>query len=152
MFPEYHDAYSQLGLTYYRDEASKPDPRTRDYTKAMENYNLALKYKPNFPLVYSNMGIIFFESGQLDKAKEVYEKAVQYDPRMIDALRNLGAVNAMQKNFPEAIKWFKQGLEYDPENATLNFYLGSAYKDSGQPELGQPFFEKAYRLDPKLKK
>jgi len=30
--------------------------------------------------------------------------------------------------------------------------LGSAYKDSGQPELGAPFFEKAYRLDPKLKK
>jgi len=143
VFPEYHDAYSQLGLTYYRE---------KNYDKAMENYNLALKYKPNFPLVYSNMGIIFFESGQLDKAKEVYEKAVQFDPRMVDALRNLGAVNAMQKNFPEAIKWFKQGLVYDPENATLNFYLGSAYKDSGQPELGQPFFEKAYRLDPTLRK
>ncbi len=152
VFPGYHDAYSQLGLTYYREEAAKPDPKTRDYTKAMENYNLALKYKQNFPLVYSNMGIIFFESGQLDKAKEVYEKAVQYDPRMIDALRNLGAVNAMQKNFPDAIKWFKQGLEYDPESAILNFYLGSAYRDSGQPELGKPFFEKAYRLDPKLKK
>ncbi|MBK9016158.1 MAG: tetratricopeptide repeat protein [Saprospiraceae bacterium] len=152
VFPEYHDAYSQLGLTYYRDESAKPNPQDRNYTKAMENYNMALKHKPNFPLVYSNMGIIFFESGQLDKAKEVYEKAVQYDPRMVDALRNLGAVNAMQKNFPEAIKWFKQGLEYDPENATLNFYLGSAYKDSGQPELGQPFFEKAYRLDPKLRK
>ncbi len=152
VYPEYHDAYSQLGLTYYREEAAKPDPKTRDYTKAMENYNLALKYKANFPLVYSNMGIIFFESGQLDKAKEVYEKAVHYDPRMIDALRNLGAVNAMQKNFPEAIKWFKQGLEYDPENATLNFYLGSAYKDSGQEELGRPFLEKAARLDPKLGK
>jgi tetratricopeptide (TPR) repeat protein len=152
VFPQYHDAYSQIGLTYYREQAAKPNPKTRDYSKAMENYNLALKYKANFPLVYSNMGIIYFESGQLDKAKEVYEKAVHYDPRMIDALRNLGAVNAMQKNFPEAIKWFKQGLEYDPENATLNFYLGSAYKDSGQPELGQPFLEKAYRLDPKLKK
>jgi protein O-mannosyl-transferase len=143
VFPGYHDAYSQLGLTYYRE---------KNYEKAMENYNLALKYKPNFPLVYSNMGIIFFESGQLDKAKEVYEKAVKYDPRMVDALRNLGAVNAMQKNFPEAIKWFKQGLEYDPQNATLLFYTGSAYRDSGQPELGQPYFEKAYQLDPSLKK
>lgn len=152
IFPGYHDAYSQLGLIYYREEAAKPNLQDRNYTKALENYELALKYKANFPLVYSNMGIIYFESGQLDKAKEVYEKAVQYDPRMIDALRNLGAVNAMQKNFPEAIKWFKQGLDYDPENPTLNFYLGSAYRDSGQPEQGQPFLEKAYRLDPKLKK
>ncbi len=130
VFPAYHDAYSQLGLTYYRDEAAKPNIRDRDYTKAMENYNLALKYKPNFPLVYSNMGIIFFESGQLDKAKEVYEKAVQYDPRMVDALRNLGAVNAMQNNWPEAIKWFKKGLEYAPGDETLTNYLRTAPQDS----------------------
>lgn len=143
IYPSYHDAYSQLGLTYYRD---------KNYEKALENYNLALKYKPNFPLVYSNMGIIFFEQGDLNKAKEVYEKAVQYDPRMKDALRNLGAVNAMQQNFQEAIKWFSQAVEYWPEDATINFFLASAYRDSGQEEKARPYFEKAYRLDPSLKK
>jgi protein O-mannosyl-transferase len=143
IYPEYHDAYSQLGLIYYR---------AKNYEKAMENYNLALKYKPNFPLVYSNMGIIFFEQGNLEQAKEVYEKAVQYDPRMKDALRNLGAVNAMQKNFQEAIKWFSQAEKYWPEDATINFYLGSAYRDAGQEEKGRPYLEKAYRLDPSLKK
>ncbi|MEK7256812.1 MAG: tetratricopeptide repeat protein, partial [Bacteroidota bacterium] len=126
--------------------------REKNYQKALENYELAIKHKPNFPLAYSNMGIIFFETGNLEKAKECYEKAVQYDPRMVDALRNLGAVHAMQRNFTEAIKLFSQALQYDPENATVNFYLGSAYRDNGQPELGQPYLEKAYRLDPKLKK
>lgn len=143
IYPAYHDAYSQLGLAAYRD---------KDYEKALEYYELALKYKPNFPLVYSNMGIIFFERGDLAKAKEVYEKAVQYDPRMKDALRNLGAVNAMQKNFDEAIRWFSQAVEYWPEDATLNFYLGSAYRDAGQEEKGRPYLEKAFRLDPSLKK
>jgi tetratricopeptide (TPR) repeat protein len=132
-----------LGLSYYR-EGNKD--------KALENYQLALKFKPNFPLVYSNMGIIFFERGELEKAKESYEKAVQYDPRMIDALRNLGAVHAMQKNFPEAIKWFSQALQYAPDDPTINFYLGSAYRDAGRVAEGQPYLEKAYRLDPKLKK
>lgn len=143
IYPSYHDAYGQLGLCYYRE---------KNFDKALENYELALKYKPNFPLVYSNMGIIFFERGDLAKAKEVYEKAVYYDPRMIDALRNLGAVNAMEKNFPEAIKYFSQALEYAPDDPTLNFYLGSAYSDSGQEEKGRPYLEKAYRLDPSLKK
>ena len=143
VFPSYHDAYGQLGLCFYRE---------KNYEKALENYELALKYKPNFPLVYSNMGIIYFERGDLTKAKEVYEKAVQLDPRMVDALRNLGAVNAMQKNFPEAIKYFSQALEYAPDDATINFYLGSAYRDSGQEEKGRPYLEKAYRLDPSLKK
>ena len=143
IYPSYQDAYGQLCLCYYRE---------KNYEKALENYELALKYKPNFPLVYSNMGIIFFEKGDLVKAKEVYEKAVLYDPRMVDALRDLGAVNGMQKNFADAIKWFSQALEYAPDDPTINFYLGSAYRDSGQVDKAQPYLEKAYRLDPSLKK
>jgi tetratricopeptide (TPR) repeat protein len=96
----------------------------------MENYNLALKYKANFPLVLSNMGKIYFESGDLAKAQEVYEKAVGYDPRMVDALRNLGVVHAMQNHWPEAVKWFKQGLDYAPGDSTLSHYYNSARKDS----------------------
>jgi tetratricopeptide (TPR) repeat protein len=143
IYPSYHDAYGQLGLAYYRE---------RNYEKAMENYELAIKYKPNFPLVYSNMGIIFFENGDLEKAKDCYENAVKYDPRMVDARRNLGAVFAMQKNFNEAIKQFSEGLKYAPDDPTLNFYLGSAYRDSGREDLASPYLEKAYRLDPSLKK
>ncbi len=138
IYPSYHDAYSQLGLVHYR---------RKEYAKAMEQYELALRYKPNFALVYSNMGIIYFERGELDKAREVYEKAVQYDPRMKDALRNLGAVHAMQGNFGEAIRWFSQGLQYWPDDPTLNRYLGSAYRDAGQPEKGRPYLEKAGRLE-----
>ncbi len=138
LYPTYHDAFAQLGLAYYRD---------KDFPKALEYYNLALKYRPVFPLVHSNMGTLYSEMGDNAKAKELYEKAVQEDPRMVDALRNLGAINAMQGNFTEAIKWFAQGLQYDPENPTLNRYLGSAYRDSGQPEKGQPYLQKAERLE-----
>ncbi len=137
IYPSYHDAYGQLGLAMYR-QGNKD--------KALEYYQQALKYKPNFPLVYSNMGIIYFERGDMAKAKECYQNAVKYDPRMVDALRNLGAVYAMEKNFPEAIKWFSQALQYAPDDPVINQYLGSAYRDNGQPELGRPYLEKAERL------
>ncbi|MEY3367956.1 MAG: hypothetical protein RI973_1111 [Bacteroidota bacterium] len=141
IYPSYHDAYSQIGLAHYRE---------KNNAKALENYELALKYNPRLALVYSNMGIIYFEQGDLNKAREVYEKAVQYDPRMKDALRNLAAVHAMQKNFPEAIKWFKQALSYWPDDATLNYFLYSVYRDSGQEDLGRPYLEKARQIDPKI--
>ena len=137
ILPEYHDAYGQLGLAYYRD---------KNYGKALEYYNLALKYRPSFPLVHSNMGTLYSEMGDQAKAKEMYEMAVEGDPRMVDALRNLGAIHAMQGNFQEAIKWFSQGLKYDPNNPTLNHYLGSAYRDAGQAEKGQPYLNKAKKL------
>jgi protein O-mannosyl-transferase len=138
IYPAYHDAYSQLGLAYYRDG---------DRGKAMENYQLALKYKPNFPLVHSNMGILYFEKNELEKAKECYENAVKYDPRMVDALRNLGVVHAMQKNFTEAIRWFSQAHQYAPDDPLINRYLGSAYRDNGQEALGQPYLQKAELLE-----
>ena len=137
ILPEYHDAHGQMGLAYYRD---------KNFPKALEQYNMAIKYRPHFPLVYSNMGTLYSDMGNPQKAKEMYEKAVEQDPRMVDALRNLGAINAMQGNFTDAIKWFSQGLKYDSENPTLNKYLGSAYRDSGQPEKGRPYLEKAARL------
>ena len=122
--PDYHDAFGQMGLAYYRE---------KNYDKALENYELALKYRGGkFALVHSNMGIIYFERGELEKAKECYVKAVRDDPTMVDALRNLGAVHAMQKNFGEAIKYFSEALKYAPGDPTITQYLESARRDAGK--------------------
>jgi tetratricopeptide (TPR) repeat protein len=89
---------------------------------------------------------------QFDKAEEVYRKSIQYDPRFIDARRNLGAILAMKKQFPAAIEQWQEGLKYEPRNATLLFYVGSAYRDMGQPEKAQTWFEQAYAIEPSLRK
>jgi tetratricopeptide (TPR) repeat protein len=72
----------------------------------------------------------------------------------VDGRRNLGAVLAMQRKFPQAIEQWKQALEYADKTKlpTLYFYIGSAYKDMGQPEKSGEWFDKAYALDPSLKK
>jgi tetratricopeptide (TPR) repeat protein len=98
------------------------------------------------------MGFIYFMRGQLDKAEEVYRNSVKYDPRFIDARRNLGAVLAMKKNFPAAIEQWQEGLKFEPNNATLLFYIGSAYRDMGQPEKATDWLERAYAIEPSLRK
>jgi len=143
LYPEYHDAYGSRGLAYFR---------LGQYDKAFEDYQVAIKYRPNDAKVLSNMGFIYFMRGQLDKAEEVYRKSILYDPRFVDARRNLGAVMAMKKNFPAAMEQWQEGLKYEPNNATLLFYMGSAYKDMGQPEKSTEWFEKAYAIDPSLRK
>ncbi|MDF1866451.1 MAG: tetratricopeptide repeat protein [Saprospiraceae bacterium] len=143
IFPQYHDAYGRLGLTYYYE---------KNPNEAMKNYELAVKYKPNNATVYSNMGTLFFEQKNYQKAIESYEKAVNIDPRFVDGWRNLGSINAMSQKFPEAINAFRKALEIEPENAVLNFYLGQSLRDSGNVSEAQPYLEKAYRLDPSLRK
>ena len=142
IYPTYGDAYSQLGLAYFR---------ANDYNNALVNYNKALEYKPDAQ-TYSNMGIIFFQQGNLAKAQEVYEKAVKIDPRFVDARRNLGSVYAQQKQFDKAIAQFKEALKYAPNNPTLYLYLGYVHRDKGDTAGAQTYLNKAYQLDPSLKK
>ncbi len=143
IYPDYHDAYGQMGLMHYRNKS---------YDKAMENYEKSISLKQNNATVYSNMGIIYFERGNLSKAREVYEKAVQIDPRFVDARRNLGSVYAQLKQFDKAIEQFNQALKYEPDNAVVYLYLGYAHRDKGDNTTAQTYLNKAYALDPSLKK
>ncbi|MBL7826978.1 MAG: tetratricopeptide repeat protein, partial [Saprospiraceae bacterium] len=143
LYPEYHDAFGGRGIAYFR---------LGQYDKAFEDYQVSLKHRPNNAPVLSNMGYIYFMRGQLDKAEEVYKESIKYDPRFVDARRNLGAVLAMKKQFPEAIQQWEEGLKFEPNNATLLFYIGSAYKDMGQPEKAGPWLDRAYAADPSLRK
>ena len=143
LFPEYHDAYGSRGLAYFR---------LQDYDRAFTDYQRALKHRPNDARVLSNLGYIYFMRNDLENAELVYRKSVASDPRFVDARRNLGAVLAMRKEYDQAIEQWKEGLKYEANSAILNFYIGSAYRDSGRPELAAPWLNTAYQLDPNLKK
>lgn len=134
LFPEYHDAYGSRGLAYFR---------MGKYDQAYDDYQKALKHRPNDDKVLSNLGFIYFLRQQLDSAETVYRKSVSLNPRFIDARRNLGAVLAMKKRFPEAIEQWQEGLKYEPENATLLQYIGSAYNDMGRPDEAKPWLDRA---------
>lgn len=143
IYPDYHDAYGQMGLMHYRNNS---------FDQAMENYEKSLALKPNNATVYSNMGKIYFERGDLQKAREVYEKAVRIDPRFVDGRQNLGSVYAILKQFDKAIEQFKEALKYDPDNAMIHLFLGYAYRDKGDASTAQIYLDRAYKLDPSLKK
>lgn len=143
IYPDYADAHGELGLAFYRKGQKE---------KAMASYQEAIKHNRGKATIYSNMGILYFEQNNLAKAEEVYKQAIKYNPRFVDALRNLGSVYAMQKRFDEALQQFQEGLKYAPNSAILHFYIGNVYRDMGQPDKATPFFNKAYQLEPALRK
>lgn len=135
--PNYWEAFGTAGLYEFRRG-------NRD--KALEYYTRATTLNPNASIAWSNMGIIYAERGQPEKAREVYERAVAADPRFSDGWMNLGAIAAQTGDFPTAIRHFEEAMKYDPDNVRLLNMLGSSYRDSGQPEKGQVYLDKAARL------
>lgn len=134
--PNYKDAYGEMGLAYFY---------AGDSNKAMENYIKANAIQPDAK-IYSNMGMIYFQQQNLPEAQKVYEKSLQLDPRYVDGMRNLGSCLAMQGKFKEAIPYFKKAIEFKPNEAILYFFLGSAYRDSGDAATGQQYLNKAQQM------
>ena len=147
IYPQYHDAYSQLGLWHYNAGQNNVNKIAFE-AKAEELFNEAIKHKPNNEKAYNGLGMIYFGKSNLAKAngnlqeaeswrikaKTTYEKILGFDPRNVDATRNLGVVYALNREFDKAIQFFQQGIRYatdENQKADLNRYLQQAIKDKG---------------------
>ncbi len=140
--PDYSDAYGQRGLLFYRG---------KNFEQAIKDYEKSIALKPNSK-VYSNMGTIYFETGRIADAINAYKNAIKYDPRFVDARRNLGSAYAMSKQYDLALREYQEALKYDPNNATITLYIGTVYRDMGDTANAKIWLEKAYQLDPGLRK
>ncbi len=143
IYPQYADAYDQLGLAHFRKGLKK---------EALEFYDQAIKLNPNKPIAFNNMGIIYFETGNYEKALEVYHKAVELNPRYADAYYNLGSVYGTLQQFEKAIENFKLCIKYNPSKSQAHYFLGITYQSIGDEKNAEIALNKAYQLNPLLRK
>lgn len=64
-------AYYSRGLAY---EAKN------EYDPAIEDYNIAIRFNPNFAEAYNNRGYAYHKKGEIDSAIEDYDRAIQIKP------------------------------------------------------------------------
>ncbi|KAG0368003.1 hypothetical protein BGZ54_002859 [Gamsiella multidivaricata] len=81
---------------------------------ALQFYNYGLQLDPRHPHLYTNLGSLLKDMGQLNEAVAMYEKAVECNPRFDVALANLGnAVKDLGK-VQESIQWYLRAVEINP--------------------------------------
>lgn len=110
-FPENTDALLKLSELYFI---------VKQYQKAIENINKALKVNENIAKGYYLKGSIYRESGDTSKAISSLETAVEQDNNFTDAYYDLGVIFAARKN-PLAFDYFNNALRTKP------FYLEASY-------------------------
>jgi protein O-mannosyl-transferase len=143
IYPYYPECYEQLGLAYFR---------LGDNEESLKNYEEGLKLNPGNATSYANQGIIYFNRGQYQKAMDLYKKAIALDPNYDDAYFNLGSVYGILGQYELAIQNFKKCIEFKPENAQAWYYIGITYKSLKNMTEAQKYLDKAYQLNPALKK
>lgn len=86
------------------------------YPRAIEMYKKYIKLEPSNNDARVDLGICYFETGDLDQAVQEIESVVKKDPKHQMATFNLGIIQLSSQNMAEAKKWFKQCIAIDPQS------------------------------------
>lgn len=139
--PTYLQAILLLGNAHYEYE--------KNYNKAVENYIKILKIQPDYPLVYSNLVLIFNSNDDIDFKIKKWKEILEINQDSFDANFQLGTLYGNKKNDPEqAIPFLIKGTTLKPNNVNALKNLGIAYGLTNRFKESIETLEKAIKLNP----
>ncbi|KAL9125826.1 MAG: hypothetical protein Q9217_005023 [Psora testacea] len=93
---------------------------------ALAYYDYGLKLDPRHAHLYTNLGSLFKDIGQLSAAISMYEKAVDCDGNFDIALANLANAVKDKGNISDAIKYYRRAVASNPDFAEAVCGLANA--------------------------
>ena len=107
-----------------------------------------LKFAPDSPKIYYNLGNLYKNNGDYTKALECYKKAVAADAQYKRGYYNMGFVYAATGETEKAIESYKIVLEIDPDFVDAYNNLGNLYKKTGRREEALTCYQRAIERSP----
>lgn len=127
------------------------------YPEAIEQFQEALKYKPdhikarrNMGLAHYNMGLRLLGSGRDAEVMEHFQSAVKYNTNSVKAYVSLGAELEKHGHVGEAVSAYSNALRIDPEYAPAHYDLGTTLAKQEKFDDAIAQLREAVRLDPKM--
>jgi tetratricopeptide (TPR) repeat protein len=103
-----------------------------DIQAARKEFDQELQIDPSNADAAYEIGLIYGNSGQLDKAKEYYEIALKYHPAFEEAELGMGGVFVKLGKPEIAIPYLRKAVETDHEDALAYYLLARAYESIGK--------------------
>lgn len=142
--PQYGDAFYNLARYYLEQDGNSQ--------KALENFILADKKKPNNSEIKRQIGALFMRMGYFDKGEEFLNKAIELDPSNSGAILDKAEMEALYNgDYEKAIEEVNKVIAKDPKNADA-FMVRADYTLSGWNDNKKALEDiaKALELNPNL--
>ena len=120
-----------------------------DNSKALGNYEKAYQLDKGLTEIYSPLGILYYEKGDIEKADDFLTKALKSDDQDAATSYYVGLIRLKQKRYDEAIKVLQQSIKSDANQAEAHYQLGTAYDALNQDAQAISEYNEATRLNPK---
>jgi len=91
------------------------------------------------------------ERGDLDRALAIYSEAKINQPQNAEILFKMGYTMSELERYDEALDYFENSLKYDDNNPFTYLEMSKIYKELGEDDKAQHFYEKGVELDEDIK-
>jgi len=120
--PDHAYAYNALGIAYLEQVPSDPDPRRHEmYDRAVNAFNDALRFAPNWAYPHHNLALAFSEQGDFKSAESQYQDAMKHAPGYSYLPYNLGVLFQRMHRLDDAERLYKQALDQADKNYQRGF-------------------------------
>ena len=115
---------------------------------AIESYNRALAFKPDYAIAICNRGNALKDQGKFEEALEAYRKTVAIEPFNAAALNNMGVVFEEQGKLDDAVEAYNKALFIKPDFSEAYRNLGNTLKALNRLVEAEDCYRKAIELQP----
>ena len=118
-----------------------------EYQKALEDYTMALKIKPDADAFY-NRGLLHNELRKYNLAVLDFTSAIKLDPEMADAFLSRGIAFGSERQYDKALTDFNLSLKINPNLFQGYYNRGIVHNIYQQYDLAVADFKAALRIKP----
>jgi tetratricopeptide (TPR) repeat protein len=108
------------------------ESHTDTLPQAIENYQRVVDLAPTWIEAHINLGVAYYQLGQLSDARNAFLAAVQIDPLNGISRYNLGCTLEEMGELEEAINHLRHAARAMPAHADVHFNLALAYEKRGE--------------------
>ncbi|CAN8077114.1 unnamed protein product [Agarophyton chilense] len=116
---------------------------------AKKLYKRALALQPCFSDAHYNLGVLYAETGKLERALLSYNLAVQFNPRLTEAHNNLGVVHKELGNMHQALECYKRALQCDRRHHQTHNNIAVVYTLLGDIDSATEHLRTANSISPR---
>jgi tetratricopeptide (TPR) repeat protein len=120
----------------------------RDYARAIEDHNEAIRLNPNNPTAHYNRGTVYYNKSDYDLAIRDYNEAIRLKPDYAFAYVGRGMTYAAKRDFDRAIQDYSEAIRLDPNAESAYENRGVAHAFEGDHDRAIQDYNEAIRLSP----
>ena len=138
-----YDTHYHLATVYYA---------TGELDKAAENYQEAIKIRPDSAEALNNLAYLYTEQNtNIKQAIEMAETAVQLEKNNASYIDTLGWAHYRDGNLDKALGYLLKANQLVSGQGEVMMHIGRVYLDKNDFESAITYLKEAFKADPKLK-